>query len=126
MRFRTLVTLIFVTLVAVIIAIANRHNVILSFDPFSQETPALAFAFPLYVVMFALFILGVIVGGSSSWLSQGRWRKRARQEKRKRAHLEKDLDRKTKEIAQAEPGKAQGALPGPGTGPAPQTKHIDP
>lgn len=126
MRFRTLITLIFVTFVAVVIAIANRREVVLSFDPFSQEAPALAFAFPLYVVMFALFILGVIVGGSSSWMTQGRWRKRARQEKRKRAHLEKDLDRKTKEIEQSETAKAHEALPGPGTGPTPQTKHIDP
>ncbi|TNE36783.1 MAG: LapA family protein [Alphaproteobacteria bacterium] len=117
MRFRTLVTLIFVTLVAVVIAIANRQSVVLSFDPFSQETPALAFSFPLYVVMFALFILGVLVGGSSSWLSQGRWRKRARQEKRKRTHLEKDLDRKTKEVEKiaASPGSPSkpSALPEP-------------
>ena len=122
MRFWNLLILFFVTLVAVVIAIANRREVILSLDPFSQTSPVLAVSIPLYLVMFLLFLIGVVIGGSSSWLTQGRWRKRARQEKRKRANLEKDLDRKTRQIEQAETAKAQEALPKPGAAAAPKNQ----
>ena len=54
-------------LAVIAFAIANRRDVILSFDPFSLETPALAFHIPLWGVAFASLILGLIIGGTSAW-----------------------------------------------------------
>ncbi|HXE25379.1 MAG TPA: DUF1049 domain-containing protein [Roseiarcus sp.] len=61
-------------------AYANRHEVIVSFDPFaSRESAALAVAAPLFEVMIAAAMLGVIAGATATWLSQGRHRRAARQ-----------------------------------------------
>jgi uncharacterized integral membrane protein len=91
MRFRTIVIGVPATVATIVIAIANRHSVQLSFDPFSTAEPALALLMPLYLLLFGIFVLGVLVGGSFAWLGQGRWRKTARQQKRKAYNLERDL-----------------------------------
>ena len=80
--FRKIVTaLIVVPLAAVIVAfaVANRHAVTVSFDPFSSVAPAYAATLPLFAVIFAVLILGVIVGGIAAWLRQSKWRRKARQ-----------------------------------------------
>lgn len=78
---RKIVTLVIVLPLAAIIiafAVANRHMVTVSFDPFSSAAPAYAPAVPLFVLIFALLILGVIVGGTAAWLRQAKWRRVAR------------------------------------------------
>ena len=55
--FRRIVsTLIVVPLAVVIIAfaVANRHSVTVSFDPFSSTSPAYAATLPLFVLIFVL------------------------------------------------------------------------
>ena len=78
---RKIVTLVIVLpLAAVIIAfaVANRHGVTVSFDPFTSSRPAYAATVPLFVLIFILVILGVVVGGAAARLRQARWRRAAR------------------------------------------------
>jgi uncharacterized integral membrane protein len=63
----------------VVFAVANRHIVTVSFDPFNSNDPALGFSLPLFVVIIAVAILGVVAGGLATWFSQHRWRRAARQ-----------------------------------------------
>ncbi len=80
--FRKIVTtIIVVPLAAVIVAfaVANRQAVTVSFDPFSATAPAYAATLPLFAVIFAVLILGVLIGGIAAWLGQGKWRRSARQ-----------------------------------------------
>ena len=80
--FRKIVTwIIIIPLAAAIIAfaVANRQTVTVSFDPFSSVSPAYAATLPLFAVIFAVLILGVIVGGIAAWIRQSKWRRRARQ-----------------------------------------------
>jgi uncharacterized integral membrane protein len=80
--FRRIATwIVIIPLAAVIIAfaVANRQTVTVSFDPFSSATPAYAATLPLFAVIFAVLILGVIVGGIAAWIRQSKWRRRARQ-----------------------------------------------
>ena len=49
-------------LALVAFAIANRHKVQLSFDPFAADTPALSIHVRLWEVAFAAFLLGLVVG----------------------------------------------------------------
>jgi uncharacterized integral membrane protein len=72
--------IIVVPLAAVIIAfaVANRQAVTVSFDPFSSTNPAYAATLPLFAVVFAVLILGVIIGGTAAWLGQRKWRRTAR------------------------------------------------
>ncbi len=79
--FRKIVSaLIVVPLAAVIIvfAVANRHSVTVSFDPFSSTSPAYAATLPLFVVIFTVLIIGVLVGGIAAWIGQAKWRRAAR------------------------------------------------
>ena len=79
--FRKIVTaIVVVPLVTVIVAfaVANRQAVMVSFDPFSSVNPAYAATLPLFAVIFAVLILGVLIGGIAAWIRQGKWRRSAR------------------------------------------------
>jgi uncharacterized integral membrane protein len=78
---RKVVTAIIVIPLLIIVvgfAVANRHVVTVSFDPFSAAQPAYAVTLPLFVIIFVLLILGVIIGGTAAWLRQSAWRRSAR------------------------------------------------
>ncbi|WP_458759034.1 LapA family protein [Afipia sp. TerB] len=66
-------------LIFIAFAVANRHFVTLSFDPFNSADPAVALTLPLFVVVIAMAALGVIAGGIATWFGQRRWRRSARQ-----------------------------------------------
>jgi uncharacterized integral membrane protein len=72
------VVLIPLGVVFVIFAVANRHEVRVSFDPFNSNDPSLSFALPLFLVIIVAVILGVVAGGSATWFGQRRWRRAAR------------------------------------------------
>jgi uncharacterized integral membrane protein len=74
----TALVLIVLALVLIAFAVANRQLVTVSLDPFDQADPALVLTLPLYLVIFALLIAGVVLGGCAAWLRQSRWRARAR------------------------------------------------
>ena len=79
--FRRIVSLLIIVPLAIVIvafAMANRQSVTISFDPFSSTSPAYAATVPLFVMIFALLILGVLVGGVAAWIRQAKWRRTAR------------------------------------------------
>lgn len=71
--FAILLGLIFVTF-----AVANRHFVTVSFDPFNSTTPSVAVSMPLFALIIVVAILGVIAGGVATWFGQRHWRRAAR------------------------------------------------
>jgi uncharacterized integral membrane protein len=78
-KFFTALVLIPLGLIFVIFAVANRHLVTVSFDPFNSIDPSVAVRLPLFVVIIAVAILGVAAGGSATWFRQRHWRRAARQ-----------------------------------------------
>jgi uncharacterized integral membrane protein len=92
---RKIVTMLVVVPLAVIIvafAVANRQSVTVSFDPFSATTPAYAMILPLFALIFALLILGVLVGGTAAWIGQTKWRRTARKLDSEVRALHQELD----------------------------------
>ncbi|OYX13383.1 MAG: DUF1049 domain-containing protein [Rhizobiales bacterium 32-66-8] len=77
-RFLSLLIGIPVCILVVALAVANRKMVTVSLDPFTPETPALALSAPLFAVVFASLIVGVLIGGLVVWSGQGRFRREAR------------------------------------------------
>jgi uncharacterized integral membrane protein len=78
---RRIVAAIILVPVAVLIiafAVANRETVTVSLDPFSGHDPAATVSLPLFALVIALLIIGVLIGGAASWLRQGKWRGAAR------------------------------------------------
>ncbi len=124
--FRKIVTAVIVIPLAVLIvafAVANRQTVTVSFDPFSSAQPAYAATVPLFVLIFALVILGVIVGGVAAWFRQSKWRRLARR-------LEsdvRDLHAEIEAIRRREHAGAASAPAdsGPGLGPHPRLPPSD-
>jgi uncharacterized integral membrane protein len=77
-KFLKAAVLIPLGVILVVFAVANRHNVTVSFDPFNSSDPALGFTLPLFAVIIAAVILGVVAGGGATWFGQRRWRRAAR------------------------------------------------
>ena len=61
----------------VTIAIANRHTVPLILDPVSEK-PILLIERRMFEYLLAALILGVVLGGFATWLTQSHWRRSAR------------------------------------------------
>ncbi|QWG13255.1 LapA family protein [Bradyrhizobium sediminis] len=78
-KFLTALVVIPLGLFFVIFAVANRHLVTVSFDPFNSTYPTVGVTLPLFVVIIAVAILGVVAGGSATWFRQRHWRRAARQ-----------------------------------------------
>ncbi len=68
-----------IAIIIVALSVANRHSVRISFDPINVSSPFMSFEIPLYLLMLLTVILGIVVGGASSWLNQSKWRKAARE-----------------------------------------------
>ena len=78
-KFFTALVVIPLGLLFIIFAVANRHFVTVSFDPFNSVDPAVAVSLPLFVVIIAVAILGVAAGGMATWFRQRHWRRASRQ-----------------------------------------------
>jgi uncharacterized integral membrane protein len=74
-RLVRVVTLVPLAAVLVGFAVANRQAVSLSFDPFDPADPAHSLAVPIYLLVFAALIAGVMIGGAAAWIEQGKWRR---------------------------------------------------
>jgi uncharacterized integral membrane protein len=77
-KFVTYIVVIPLGLIFIAFAVANRHFVTVSFDPFNSADPALSKEVPLFWVIFAATIVGVIAGGCATWFGQRHWRRAAR------------------------------------------------
>jgi len=77
-KFLTTLIVILLGLILVVFAVANRHFVTVSLDPFNSANPSISVSLPLFVLIFALVILGVIVGSVATWFRQASWRRTAR------------------------------------------------
>ena len=77
-RLFTTIFLIALTIIIVMLAVANRHPVKVSIDPFSTESPAFTTMVPLFLIVLVSLIAGAIIGGSAAWLRQRKWRRAAR------------------------------------------------
>ncbi len=105
--------LVLVTLGILLIAfaVANRQIVTLSFDPFNAAQPAASVTLPLFALVITVLILGVVIGGSASWLRHGRWRRAARRLERDLARLREELDAHKRAAGAAAVGIPQAAEP---------------
>lgn len=77
---RLVLVLVFLPLAIVLIAlaVANRGITAFTLDPFNPGNPALTVQVPLFFLLFAALAVGMIVGGVTTWLRQGHYRKLAR------------------------------------------------
>ncbi|EJN10246.1 Protein of unknown function (DUF1049) [Bradyrhizobium sp. YR681] len=77
-KFLTALIVIPLGLVLVTFAVANRHFVTVSLDPFMANDPALSVTLPLFVLLLLVAAMGVVAGGCAVWFGQRHWRRAAR------------------------------------------------
>ncbi|MCK1736299.1 DUF1049 domain-containing protein [Bradyrhizobium sp. 138] len=77
-KFLTALIVIPLGVILVAFAVANRHLITVSFDPFIANDPSLSVTMPLFLLLILVAALGVFAGGSAVWLDQRRWRRAAR------------------------------------------------
>ncbi len=85
-RFLEVLILLPLAVIGLALAVANRHAVTVSFDPFSS-TAAGAIEAPLFIVLIAAVVVGVFLGGFFTWLSQGKHRRALRESRAEAARL---------------------------------------
>jgi uncharacterized integral membrane protein len=65
-------------LILMVFAVANRHFVTVSFDPFVSNDPSFSVTLPLFLLLIVVAALGVLAGGCAVWFGQRHWRRAAR------------------------------------------------
>src|SRR4051794_34248509 len=74
----TALVLLPLDLIFITFAVASRHLVTVSFDPFNSSDPSVSIRLPLFVVIIAVAIAGVLAGSTATWFRQRHWRRAAR------------------------------------------------
>lgn len=77
-RIVLVVVVVPLAVILIALAVANRGAVAFTLDPFNPGNPALSWSLPLFVLLFASLVAGLLIGSLATWLRQGRYRKLAR------------------------------------------------
>ncbi len=83
--------------VLVTLAVVNRHGVRLVLDPFRSDQPVISLVLPFYVYLFGMLLVGIVIGGSATWLTQARWRRTARRRAAEAQRWQAEADRLARE-----------------------------
>jgi uncharacterized integral membrane protein len=79
--------------ILIALAVANRHPVRLVLDPFRPEAPVISLVAPFYAYLLVALIVGVVLGGTATWLTQAKWRRTARSRALEAARWQSEADR---------------------------------
>lgn len=82
----------------VALAVVNRQAATLYLNPFGGGEAGPALEAPLFLFLLGAFAVGLIVGGCATWLSQGKWRRNARENRNEARALRRQADRLKKEL----------------------------
>ena len=112
------IVLVPLAIVLTAFAVANRHLVTVSLDPFNANAPAASVTLPLFALVFVLLILGVLIGGMAGWLRHGGGRRAAQR-------LERDVAALRAEVHQLRTG-SHAPPPAPDTANSPERLKLQP
>jgi uncharacterized integral membrane protein len=82
-----------IAILVVLLAVANRGPVTVSFDPFAKANPELSVSVPLFALILGSVALGVVLGGVGAWLAGGKHRRDRRMSHREINRLKSEADR---------------------------------
>ena len=84
-------------LLLVTLAVTNKHSVPLRLNPFRPEDSMLTFEVPFFFFLLGSMILGVLLGGFATWLTQSHYRQSARSRADDAARWRSEADRLARE-----------------------------
>ena len=94
----------------IVLSVANRQTVTLALNPFNTADSVLSVSAPFFVFLFLAVVLGLVLGAAATWLAQGKYRRRARNEANEALKWHREAE---KQRSQAEKLAAQTSLPSP-------------
>lgn len=108
---RIVLTLILlpISVAVILLAVANRHSVALLLDPFAGDA-GMSVQVPLFLVVFGALIVGVVLGGVSVWVNQGRYRRSARRSQREARRAADEVEELRAAAARANPSSKPAGL----------------
>ncbi len=118
-RIITLPLTLIVFAVAVIFALSNMGEVAVGFWPLDGTV-----SIYLFIVVFAMFLVGFVCGGMVVWFTDGKVRRRARKAEFEAVGLKRELGSLKQEIAKQAAAKAHRS--GTGSGTAQAGTHLPP
>jgi uncharacterized integral membrane protein len=88
------VVLVPLCLVMIVFALANRQLVVVNFNPFvpSEALTTPGVGVPLFLVLFAVLLFGVLLGGIATWFAQAPHRRDERTYRREAERLTREVD----------------------------------
>jgi uncharacterized integral membrane protein len=90
----------------IVFALANRHFIVVNFNPFApvEANVAPGYGVPLFVVLYVALLVGVLLGGTATWFAQGRHRRREKHWRREAHMLNGELEKLRRNHGQAAAG----------------------
>lgn len=90
----------------ILFALANRHFVAVSFNPFAPVDSVVApgYGVPLFVVLYVVLLVGVLLGGTATWFAQSHHRRREKHWRREANLLNSELQALRRSQGQAMQG----------------------
>ena len=89
------------------LAVINRHGVRLVLDPFRPDEPVISLVLPFYVYLIGMLLIGIVIGGLATWVTQARWRRSARRRGAEAQRWQAEADRLARERQAAIPADRQ-------------------
>jgi uncharacterized integral membrane protein len=86
-----------IAIILLTLAVINRHGVRLVLDPFRPDEPVLSLVLPFYAYLIGMLLLGIVIGGLATWLTQARWRRTARRRTAEAQRWQAEADRLARE-----------------------------
>jgi len=113
-RFVWIVLAIVGAAILIPIGISNRQPISLNLDPFGRDSSPFMATLSLSLLMFIVFMLGLLIGGLATWTGQGRWRRTARLKSREAFQWKAQADRLVREQDGSAGGASAPEVPVPG------------
>ncbi|MBC8128760.1 MAG: LapA family protein [Rhizobiaceae bacterium] len=99
-------------IVLVLFCVLNREVVGVTLDPFGTM-PQFTFGLPLFILLMGAVILGTVLGGLGTWLTQAHYRRKAWKRKNEVERLRREADDAKERLRVLREEKA--AVPAPST-----------
>jgi len=96
----------FLAVATAVIAVSNRHYVDLSLDPFNSAAPAIVLEVRQFWIILSAALIGIVLGGWSSWLAQAPLRHALRDSEDKIRRLEREIEVQQKIIVKPSTSRA--------------------
>lgn len=93
------IILVPLAIILIVFSVANRQAVTVSLDPIGTM-PQLAFQAPLFILLMATIILGVILGGCGTWFTQAHYRRKSWKRKHEVERLRREAEESKTKLRQ--------------------------